>query len=419
MPLVSLWGSTDEVMCIGACRRDTLSPLNELPCDLWVHVLEFLSILDMLRFFQTCQTFCALQERMRTFDFTETRINMVNVLTVVRLLSNGAALTTLNLDNTGIVVAAGLAKAIKASSTLTYLNLASNELYPAEARALARALASSVLKRLNLSDNQICGVHMCGSGTYTSVGINALAEVLKVSSSLKSLDLNGNSIRDEGAVAIAQAAQCNDKLESLGLGRNGIRFAGAIEVAKYIRFSSALQNLDLSSNNLTNWGTDSLKLGITIAEALKVSSDLKNLDMSFNNLNEDAALSIVRAARHQDKVEVLGLAMCRIGSAGAAVLADYISFSSALKNLDLTYNRGIEGESARQLAAAALESKTLEVFSKVPIKDLRENKLTKLKLSAYGHGPAETIVLAKLAEAIVLAKLASYRAIYRVRGADL
>ena len=126
---------------------------------------------------------------------------MVNVFTVVRLLSNGAALTTLNLDNTGTGVAAGLAKAIKASSSLTYLNLASNELYPAEARALARALGSSVLKRLNLSTNQICGVDVCGSGTYTSVGIKALAEVLKVSFSLKSLDLNGNgnSIRDEGA----------------------------------------------------------------------------------------------------------------------------------------------------------------------------------------------------------------------------
>ena len=116
------------------------------------------------------------------------------------------------------------------------------------------------------------------------------------------------------------------------------------------------------------------------------------------------------AARPEEEVEVLGLAECGIGPAGAAVLADYIFFSSALKNLDLTYNRGIEGESSRQLAAVALESKTLEVFSKVPSKELRENKLTELNLFVKGLGPAE---------AIVFAELASYHAIYRVRGADL
>ena len=39
--------STDEVMRVGACRRDTLSPFSELPCDMWAHVLEFLSPLAM------------------------------------------------------------------------------------------------------------------------------------------------------------------------------------------------------------------------------------------------------------------------------------------------------------------------------------------------------------------------------------
>ena len=63
---------------------------------------------------------------------------------------------------------------------MTTLNLEGNNIRAEGAAALASALrVNAVLKTLNLSQNQLCGVDFMGRGTYV-VGITALAEALKV-----------------------------------------------------------------------------------------------------------------------------------------------------------------------------------------------------------------------------------------------
>jgi hypothetical protein len=68
---------------------------------------------------------------------------------------------------------------------------------------------------------------------------------------------------------------------------------------------------------------------------------------------------------------------------------------SVLTILDTRGNK-IDCEAAQQLATAVLGSASLEVFGKVPTKQLRADELTELDLSYTGLGPAEAIVLAKL-----------------------
>ena len=64
---------------------------------------------------------------------------------------------------------------------MTTLNLEGNNIRAEGAAALASALrVNAVLKTLNLSQNQLCGVDFMGRGTYSVVGITALAEALKV-----------------------------------------------------------------------------------------------------------------------------------------------------------------------------------------------------------------------------------------------
>lgn len=58
--------------------------------------------------------------------------------------------------------------------------------------------------------------------------------------------------------------------------------------------------------------------------------------------------------------------------------------------------RSSECAPMKQLAAAVLNSKSLEVLSDVPIKKLRQDKLTKLDFSTRGLGDTEAIVLAEL-----------------------
>jgi hypothetical protein len=82
--------------------------------------------------------------------------------------------------------------------------------------------------------------------------------------------------------------------------------------------------------------------------------------------------------------------------ADAILIGSDLKFMAVMKNLSVAYNSNIVGEAAQQLAAAALGSLSLEVLSGVPIKELREGKLTELNLISKGLGPTEGIVLAEL-----------------------
>ena len=116
----------------------------------------------------------------------------------------------------------------------------------------------------------------------------------------------------------------------------------------YTKFCSTLESLDLSSNQLCG------------------------LDLHGNGTCTDVGIkALAKALRVSSALTSLNLCNKEISSTGAAALAEALQVSSALKNVDLVLNC-IEGESAQQLVAAALESKTLEVFSTVPIKQLHE-----------------------------------------------
>ena len=81
-------------------------------------------------------------------------------------------------------------------------------------------------------------------------------------------------------------------------------------------------------------------------------------------------------------------------AAGKAIAAALMQ-NAVLTTLD-TRGNNIIGEAAQQLAAAVVSSKSLKVFSEVPIEELRDDKHTSRDLSSKDLGPTEGIVLAEL-----------------------
>ena len=70
--------------------------------------------------------------------------------------------------------------------------------------------------QLNLSDNRLCGVwdewdddlyRHVQKGTYTSDGIQALADALCVSASITSLSLGDNDLSEEGKALVRKAVE--------------------------------------------------------------------------------------------------------------------------------------------------------------------------------------------------------------------
>jgi ABC-type Na+ transport system ATPase subunit NatA len=83
-----------------------------------------------------------------------------------------------------------------------------------------------------------------GWNSINNEGAIALADALKVNSSLTSLNLGWNSFELKGAIAIPDALQMNTTLQSLYLNYNSIDQEGAISFAKALTHNPTLLILD-------------------------------------------------------------------------------------------------------------------------------------------------------------------------------
>ena len=91
----------------------------------------------------------------------------------------------------------------------------------------------------------------------------------------------------------------------------------------------------------------------------------------------------------------LDLSSNRMGAAGAREIAAYVKGNAVLKTLDTRHN-GISDEAAQELASAVLSSSSLELFSEVPITELRADKQVMRNLINKSLGPTEAFVIAEL-----------------------
>lgn len=102
--------------------------------------------------------------------------------------------------------------------------------------------------------------------------------------------------------------------------------------------------------------------GSVMARLVAGCTRLTALDVGFNLFDEEVALAIVRAARRRDQMVSLGLASCKIGTAGAVEIADYVRSSAALASLALEFNH-METEGGVALASALASSPALTSLS--------------------------------------------------------
>ena len=91
----------------------------------------------------------------------------------------------------------------------------------------------------------------------------------------------------------------------------------------------------------------------------------------------------------------LDLSSNRMGAAGAMEIAAYVKGNAVLKTLDTRHN-DISDEAAQELASAVLRSSSLELFSEVPIAELRADKRAMRNMINKSLGPTEAFVIAEL-----------------------
>lgn len=239
-----------------------------------------------------------------------------------------STVSKLTLWNSGIHGAGALAisQALAVNFSLTYLDLRDNSIGEAGASSLSGALTKeSSLTHLDLSNNSISD-----SGAFS------LSQALRVNRSLNYLNLRNNSIGDDGANSFWRALEINTSLTSLDLSQNLISCSGTSPHSLLFARSS-LSTLNLSSNHIKEAGAGCL------LNALIENTSLKTLDLSMNRIGVDGAFSVFRALGQNSSLLDLNLSENHIDGPGAGYMLKFLRYSSLTK-LDLSLNRiGDEG----------------------------------------------------------------------------
>jgi hypothetical protein len=87
---------------------------------------------------------------------------------------------------------------------------------------MCAARDNGALTSLDISDNELCGLHSDSSGTYNGAGVAALSDLLKVNSVLKELNMSKTYMGPEGAKVLSLSLSGNGALSSLNLASNSL-----------------------------------------------------------------------------------------------------------------------------------------------------------------------------------------------------
>ncbi|KAL0208434.1 hypothetical protein P9112_011021 [Eukaryota sp. TZLM1-RC] len=342
--------------------------LVELSCFPWCFKYSYCSIFALARALERNST-------LTTLDLQSNNIANDGANALARALERNSTLTTLDLQSNNIANdgASALARALGSNSTLTTLDLQSNNIANDGASALARALErNSTLTTLDLQSNNIA-----------NDGASALARALESNSTLTTLDLQSNNIANDGASALARALESNSTLTTLDLQSNNIANDGANALARALGSNSTLTTLDLQSNNIANDGASAL------ARALERNSTLTTLDLQSNNIANDGASALARALESNSTLTTLDLQSNNIANEGASALARALERNSTLTTLDLQSNN-IANDGASALARALESNSTLTTL------DLAENNITDEGASALARALESNFSLTQL-----------------------
>lgn len=118
--------------------------------------------------------------------------------------------------------------------------------------------------------------------------IHALAELLKINSSIKHLVLKNVNLNDKSAKEIGIAIKSNTSIITLDLSHNAITFEGAKEIFKGLKVNQSIERFSLSNNQLNSKEISQKEVTIF----LQFNKTLKELYLSKCNITDETFDSI-------------------------------------------------------------------------------------------------------------------------------
>jgi len=167
-------------------------------------------------------------------------------------------------------------------------------------------------------------------------GAKSLSSTLGANTCLTNLVLDTNNISAPGATSLSQALERNKTLGSLSLQGNPLGSDGGCEFARVLgEHNSTLQKLNMGSTDLDPRAFEAM------AKALRGPvCGLRLLGLSRNKPDDRSALQLIHALSRNANLEELELAKCGLTAEGVAQIVQAAMSSSRLKRLDTLHNQG-------------------------------------------------------------------------------
>ena len=296
-------------------------------------------------------------------------------------LMNNSTLTALNLSSNNITDegAKRLAEAIKVNTTLQELNISMNKITDEGAKRLAEAIQiNTTLQELNISMNKI-----------TDEGAKRLAEAIQINTTLQELNISKNWISKEGVMRIVEACTINRTLHKLVCTHNNLSKSGLAAINEYIRKENAVQIFVGSWNSLCSknnklafkttfqlsylqqkvqsdddnideelWFIDEITDPKYLREFLQCCLDVQHVNLT-NTITDNQMLIFCHCLMNNSTLTELNLSNNNITDEGAKRLAEAIKVNTTLQELNISMNK-ITDEGAKRLAEAIQINTTLQ-----------------------------------------------------------
>ena len=243
----------------------------------------------------TSQSLCHFQDlpthflcHLKSFDIATNDLDRTAVECIAKTITYMPQLERLNLGSNSCIQRGGAVSLVSAlcdHKALKVLNFDWTNIGKEDCEQLAQLLSSTqCLETLCIGFNFL----------FSDSIIELVRALSHPNCSLKTLDLSGNPIGDEGAAALAQSVTKNKTITKLKLFSCGITATGGVELALSLLVNSTIEELDIGDNSLG----ESVS---TFAQLVRQSKKLKRLnlclDKSISQSNVNALLDSLGSNR--------------------------------------------------------------------------------------------------------------------------
>ncbi|OEH48028.1 hypothetical protein lpari_00965 [Legionella parisiensis] len=233
-----------------------------------------------------------------------------------QVLSTHESLQELDLSNSNLQFDIGLSQLLIESESLKKLNLRMNAFGSYDLDYLTDGLKKNKnLVNLNLSSctldtsapgrleslAKVLSIHP--SLTFLDLSSNGLdsekypiaTEIIKNSSSIKSLNVTANYMGDEGLRNLATALQSNSSLTTLVLRKNQISNGGLAHLSQALQHNKTLVHLDLSENDVNSVHD--------LCDCLQNNISITSIDLDREKISDGSAAELEKLLKRNQRIK--------------------------------------------------------------------------------------------------------------------